>query len=78
MTMEPPFPARRIAGIQYFTERNTPSTLIAICRRQSASDISIAGPMMPMPALATRISSRPNRFSAVSTTPGHAVSSVTS
>ena len=61
MTIEPPCPARRIAGMQYFTDRNTPSTLIAICRRQSFSDMSMALPMMPMPALATMMSSRPKR-----------------
>jgi len=34
-------PARRIAGTAYLTDRNTPSRLTAVCRRQSASDISI-------------------------------------
>jgi hypothetical protein len=32
MIMEPP-PARRIAGTEYFADRNTPSRLTAVCRR---------------------------------------------
>jgi len=38
MMTEPP-PERRISGMPYFTVRKTPSTLIAICRRQSANDM---------------------------------------
>jgi hypothetical protein len=50
----------RIAGRQCLTDRNTPSRLIAVCLRQSAIDISVmSGTEMPMPALETRISSRP-------------------
>jgi hypothetical protein len=56
--MEPP-PARRIAGTAYFADRNTPSRLTAVCRRQSANDISIALHRIPMPALATITSKRP-------------------
>src|SRR5216683_5927222 len=41
MTIDPP-PARRIAGTAYFTDRNTPSRFTAVCRRQSANDISTA------------------------------------
>jgi hypothetical protein len=50
----------RIGGRQCFTDKNTPSRLIAVCRRQSASDISvIVGTEMPMPAFETSTSSRP-------------------
>ena len=38
MMIEPP-PVWRISGRQCFTDRNTPSRLIAVCRRQSSSDI---------------------------------------
>ena len=59
MMTEPP-PVLRIAGRQCFTDRNTPSRLIAVCRRQSASDISVIdGTEMPMPAFETSTSSRP-------------------
>ena len=59
ITIEPP-PDLRISGRQYLTDRNTPSRLTAVCRRQSARLIStIDGTMMPMPALATMMSSRP-------------------
>ena len=69
MMIEPPPPLRRIAGKQCFTERNTPSRLIAVCRRQSSSDISVIdGTEMPMPAFDTRMSSRPKRFSISATT----------
>ena len=78
ITIDPPSPDFRISGIVCFTVRNTPSTLIAICRRQSASDISIAGPMIPIPALATTISSRPKRFSVAAATSIQPASSVTS
>jgi hypothetical protein len=76
MTTEPP-PERRINGMPYFTVRNTPSTLIAICRRQSASDMSSAEPMIPMPAFATSMCNPPS-FSAAAMTSGQPVSSVTS
>ena len=59
MMMEPPLPARRIAGIQYLTERNTPSTLIAIWRRQSFNGMSMVVAMIAMPAFATMMSRRP-------------------
>src|SRR5260370_26948301 len=39
--IQPP-PARRIGGTPYFTDRNTPSRLTAVWRRQSANDISTA------------------------------------
>src|ERR1700740_1917609 len=48
MMIEPP-PARRMAGTAYFTDRNTPSRLIAVCRRQSANDISMAGDLSDTP-----------------------------
>ena len=76
MTTEPP-PERRISGMPYFTVRNTPSTFTAICRRQSANDMSIAEPMMPMPALATRMCSPPKLFCRGDTS-GQPDSSVTS
>ena len=58
MTTEPP-PPLRIAGMQCFTDRNTPSRLIAVCRRQSASVISVIdGTEIPMPAFETSMSSR--------------------
>ncbi len=63
MTIEPP-PERRIAGMQCFTDRNTPSRLIAVCRRQSASVIStMVGAPTPMPAFDTSTSRRLKRFS---------------
>src|SRR5215470_3979803 len=77
MMMEPP-PARRIAGTAYFTERNTPSRLIAVCRRQSASDISIALHRMPIPALAIITLRCPKRRSVASITRGHSSSLLTS
>jgi hypothetical protein len=77
MMMEPP-PARRMAGTAYFTDRNTPSRLTAVCRRQSASDISIALHKMPIPALATITSKRPKRRSVASITPGQLSSRLTS
>ena len=77
MMMEPP-PARRMAGTACFTDRNTPSRLIAVCRRQSASDMSKIEQAMPMPALENRTSSRPNRFSVSATTACQRASSVTS
>jgi hypothetical protein len=50
----------RIAGRQCFTDKNTPSRLIAFCRRQSSKVISVIdGTDMPMPALETNTSSRP-------------------
>jgi hypothetical protein len=59
MITEPP-PVLRIGGRQCFTDKNTPSRLIAVCRRQSESDISvIVGTAMPMPAFETSTSSRP-------------------
>src|SRR5258708_10561231 len=69
MMMEPP-PARRIAGTAYFTDRNTPSRLTAVCRRQSANDISTALHNIPIPALATITSKRPKRRSVASIIPG--------
>lgn len=75
--MEPP-PARRMAGMLCLTERKTPSTLIAICRRQSASVMSTMLVMMPMPAFETSTSSRPKRCSAAATTSAQRSSSVTS
>jgi hypothetical protein len=67
MMIEPP-PARRMAGTAYFTDRNTPSRLIAVCRRQSANDISMALHRMPIPALAIITLSCPKRRSAASIT----------
>jgi len=75
--MEPP-PARRIAGTAYLTDRNTPWRLTAVCRRQSASDISIAPHKIPMPALTTITSNRPKRRSVASITPGQLSSKLTS
>jgi hypothetical protein len=66
--MEPP-PARRIAGTAYFTDRNTPSRFTAVCRRQSANDMSTVLHKIPMPALATITSKRPKRCSVASITP---------
>jgi hypothetical protein len=62
MMMEPPS-ARRIAGTAYFTDRNTPSRFTAVCRRQSAKQVSTALHKIPMPALATITSNRPKRCS---------------
>src|SRR6476646_6005253 len=70
--MEPP-PARRIAGTAYFTDRNTPSRFTAVCRRQSASDISTALHKMPIPALATITFKRPKRRSVASDHTGPAL-----
>jgi hypothetical protein len=77
MMIEPP-PARRMAGTAYFTDRNTPSRLIAVCRRQSANDISMALHRMPIPALAIITLSRPKRRSVASITRGHSSSILTS
>jgi hypothetical protein len=78
MMMEPP-PVRRISGRECFTERNTPSRLTAVCRRQSASDMStIDGTDIPMPALETRMSSRPKRVSTSAATSTQRDSLVTS
>gem|GEM_PF-5130724 len=75
---EPP-PRLRIAGKQCFTDKNTPSRLIAVCRRQSSSDMcTIDGTEIPMPALETRISSRPKRCSMSATTSIQRASLVTS
>jgi hypothetical protein len=53
--------------------------LIAVCRRQSASDISVIdGTEMPMPALETSTSSRPWRFITSATTSIQRSSLVTS
>ena len=72
MMIEPP-PARRIAGTAYFTDRNTPSRLIAVCRRQSANDISMALHRMPIPALAITTLSCPKRRSVASISPGQSL-----
>jgi hypothetical protein len=77
MIIDPP-PARRMAGTTYFTERKTPSRFTAVCRRQSANDISTALHRIPMPALATITSSRPKRRSVASITPGQLSSRLTS
>jgi hypothetical protein len=77
MTIEPP-PARRIAGTAYLTDKNTPSRLTAVCRRQSANDISIALHRISIPALATITSKRPKRCSMASITPGQLSSILTS
>jgi hypothetical protein len=79
MMIEPPPPLLRIAGRQCFTDRNTPSRLIAVCRRQSSSDISVIDDTdIPMPAFDTRMSSRPKRFSTSVTTSTQRASLVTS
>jgi hypothetical protein len=57
MMMEPP-PTRRIAGTAYFTDRNTSSRFTAVCRRQSANDMSTVLHKIPMRALATITSKR--------------------
>jgi hypothetical protein len=78
MMTEPP-PVLRIKGRPYFTDRKTPSRLIAVCRRQSASVMStIDGVPMPMPALETNMSSRPKRLSMSPTTSAQRASLVTS
>jgi hypothetical protein len=75
MMIEPP-PARRIAGTAYLTDRNTPSRLTGVCRRQSVNDISIAWHKMPIPAFATITSRRPKRRSAVSIIAGQVSSAL--
>ena len=78
MMMEPP-PCLRISGRLYLTDRNTPSRLIAVCLRQSASDMStMDGTAMPMPAFDTRMSSRPKRRSISATISAQRDSLVTS
>jgi hypothetical protein len=75
--MEPP-PARRIAGTAYFTDRNTPSRFTAVCRRQSANDISTPLHMIPIQAFATITSRRPQSRSVASITSGQLSSRLTS
>jgi hypothetical protein len=58
-TMEPP-PDWRIAGIAYLVPRNTPLAFTAMTRSHSAAvRSSIATRGMTIPALLTRMSSRP-------------------
>ena len=76
--MLPPSPETRISGIECFTPRNTPSRLTAVWRRQFSSVISRIDPPMPMPALLTRMSSRPSRALISAMTLSQAASSVTS
>ena len=77
LTIEPP-PLSFIARTASRQPRNVPSTLTALTLRQSASVACSMLPRTPMPALLTRMSSRPNAARTASTTSRQRASSVTS
>src|SRR5256886_17677364 len=66
LMMEPP-PACRMAGIAHLVPRNTPLTLTAMIRSQSASLVSSIFDRKRMPALLTSTSSLPYVCTAVAT-----------
>src|SRR5262245_32397396 len=78
MLMIDPPPAWRIAGMAAFVPRNTPLTLTAMMRSQSASDVSSIGARKRIPALFTSTFSLPYACSAVATAARQSASRVTS
>src|SRR5262245_22101396 len=78
MLMIDPPPAWRIAGMAAFVPRNTPLTLTAMMRSQSASDVSSIGARKRIPALFTSTFSLPYACTAVATAARQSPSRVTS
>src|ERR1017187_6973500 len=78
LTIDPPPAVRIIAGMVCLQARNMVSTLTCITRAQFSSVSSTTVPLLPMPTLLSRQSSRPQRDTACSTMAAHCSDVVTS
>jgi hypothetical protein len=66
LMIDPP-PDAMMAGAAYRIDKNTPSRLTEVTRRQSASDVSTIGCGVPIPALGTMMCSPPSSVTVWST-----------
>src|SRR5215213_688471 len=73
-----PLPCSRMCGSTARVIRIEPKTLVSNSARACSIELSSAAPAMPTPALLTRTSIRPDRWSTSRTTPSTDPSSVTS
>src|SRR5580658_7972391 len=78
LTIDPPPAVRIIAGMACLHTRNMVSTFTCITRAQVSSVSSTTVPLLPIPTLLSRQSSRPQRDTASSTMAAHCLDSVTS
>ena len=78
VTMAPPSPLCIIAGMACLQARNMVSTFTCITRAQFSSLSSTTVPLLPMPTLLSRQSSRPQRAIASATIAAHSLECVTS